>query len=89
MYPTARSYSTAPTRANARSYKDTDHDLVPDYVENADGTDPNDPADFKDDDTGGTPTYVETVLYPHALLLPSNPNDPADDNRDTDGDRRA
>ena len=60
-------------------------DGVPDYVENKDGANPNDPNSFKDTDGGGTPDYVETVLYPNLGLPAGNPNDPADDNRDSDG----
>jgi hypothetical protein len=39
---------------------DTDGDGVPDYIEDQQGTDPNDPCDFKDADEDGVPDYVET-----------------------------
>jgi hypothetical protein len=50
------------------------------------GTDPNHAADDSpDSDGGGTPDYVETVLYPNLGLLAGNPNDPAGDGPDSDG----
>ncbi|RIK39540.1 MAG: hypothetical protein DCC55_17830, partial [Chloroflexi bacterium] len=64
--------------------KDTDGDLAPDYVENKDGTDPNDPTSYKDSDGGGVPDYVETVLYPNLGLPIGDPNNRLDDQRDTD-----
>jgi hypothetical protein len=39
--------------------KDSDGDGVPDYVEEQEGTDLNDPCDFKDTDEDGVPDYVE------------------------------
>ncbi|RIK37607.1 MAG: hypothetical protein DCC55_23730 [Chloroflexi bacterium] len=76
-------FGTDPT--DPTSYPDGDGDLVPDYIEQRDGTDPNDPTSYKDSDHGGVPDYVETVLYPNVGLPASDPNDPADDGRDTDG----
>lgn len=68
-------------------YTDTDGDLVPDYVETIlDGTDPNDDSDFNDTDNGGVADYVETYLFPNYGLPATNPNDPSDDNQDSDGD---
>jgi hypothetical protein len=75
---------TDPT--DATSYLDTDGDLVPDFVEEQDGTDPNDPTDFQDTDNGSVPDYVETVLLPNNGLPATDPNNPADDNQDSDGD---
>ncbi len=68
------------------SYLDSDGDGVPDYVEEQDGTDPDDPTDFVDSDNGGVPDYVETVLLPNNGLPATDPNNPADDHQDTDGD---
>jgi hypothetical protein len=58
--------------------KDTDSDGVPDYVEEHDGTDPDDPNDSKDTDGDGVPDYVEG----QDSTNPDNPND----YKDTDGD---
>jgi gliding motility-associated-like protein len=57
---------------------DTDEDGVPDDVELIDGTDPNDPDDFKDSDGDGVPDYVEEEEG-------TDPTDPKDV-KDTDGD---
>jgi gliding motility-associated-like protein len=38
---------------------DRDGDGVPDHIEEQEGTDPNDPDDFKDSDGDGVPDYVE------------------------------
>lgn len=58
---------------------DTDGDGVPDYVEMADGTDPNDPGSAKDTDGDGIPDYVEVYV---------DGSDPGDSGSylDTDGD---
>jgi hypothetical protein len=58
---------------------DTDNDGVPDYVETAADTDPNDGDDFPDSDSDGVPDYVES--YVHS----TDPAD-ADEFRDTDSD---
>jgi hypothetical protein len=58
--------------------KDTDGDGVPDYVEEHDGTNPNDADDNKDTDGDGVPDYVEEQDG-------TNPNNP-NDYKDTDGD---
>jgi glucan-binding YG repeat protein len=58
--------------------KDTDGDGVPDYIEDKDGTDPSDPADFTDTDEDGVPDYVEEQDG-------TDPND-KDSFKDTDGD---
>jgi len=57
---------------------DSDGDGVPDDVEEMDGTDPDDPDDFKDSDEDGVPDYVEE----------EEGTDPEDghDFRDSDGD---
>jgi gliding motility-associated-like protein len=57
---------------------DTDGDGVPDHVEDQDGTDSNDPRDYKDSDGDGVPDYVETQDG-------TDPNDPSDF-KDSDGD---
>ncbi|HEX7060732.1 MAG TPA: putative Ig domain-containing protein [Woeseiaceae bacterium] len=57
---------------------DDDGDGVPDTQEATDGTDPNDPADYRDTDGDGVPDYVEGTDG-------TDPND-AGDNTDTDGD---
>jgi hypothetical protein len=41
--------------------KDSDGDGVPDYVEEQEGTDPNDACDFKDTDGDGVPDYIEII----------------------------
>lgn len=41
---------------------DTDGDGVPDSVELADGTDPNDTGDYRDTDGDGVPDHIETVV---------------------------
>ena len=64
----------------------SDGDLVPDDVESADGTDPNDPERFRDTDEGGTADHIETVVYEAFGLAPGNVGDARDDSRDTDGD---
>jgi gliding motility-associated-like protein len=58
--------------------RDSDGDGVPDSVEQADGTNPNNGTDAKDTDGDGVPDYVE-------VQQGTNPNDPADAD-DTDGD---
>ncbi|GAB2607857.1 hypothetical protein GCM10026987_02060 [Belliella aquatica] len=75
---------TDPT--DPEDFKDTDGDSVPDQIEDKDGTDKTDPNDFLDTDGGGTPDYVELVLWPSLGLPEGDINDPADDNRDSDGD---
>jgi uncharacterized protein YjdB len=51
---------------------------VPDYVEEQDGTAPDDPESFKDSDGDGVPDYVEDIDG-------TDPDDPSDF-KDTDGD---
>ena len=54
------------------SYKDSDGDKVPDYVEvNVDNTNPADSLDYKDTDGDGVPDYIEG-------LDGTDPNNPAD-----------
>jgi gliding motility-associated-like protein len=60
---------------------DTDGDGVPDTIELADGTDPNNPSDVKDTDGDGVPDSVE-------LADGTDPNK-AGDTKDTDGDGMA
>ncbi|MGI9303450.1 MAG: Ig-like domain-containing protein, partial [Gammaproteobacteria bacterium] len=72
--------------ADPLDYLDTDLDGVPDAVEQGQGSDPEDVESFLDTDLGGVADYVETTLYINNSLVPTDPNDPADDNRDTDGD---
>ena len=68
-------------------YLDTDQDNVPDYIETVvENTDPNDGTSFRDSDAGGVSDYVETVLLVNNDLPAGNPNDPADDAKDTDTD---
>jgi gliding motility-associated-like protein len=57
---------------------DSDGDGVPDDVELQDGTDPNDPDDFRDSDGDGVPDFVEEEQG-------TDPNDP-NDFKDSDGD---
>jgi gliding motility-associated-like protein len=57
---------------------DRDNDGVPDYEEERDGTDPDDPTDYKDTDIDGVPDYEEE-------LDNSNPSDSLD-YKDSDGD---
>ncbi|MCH7407640.1 gliding motility-associated C-terminal domain-containing protein [Belliella aquatica] len=57
---------------------DRDGDGVPDDVEDQQGTDPNDPEDFKDSDGDGVPDYVEEQEG-------TDPNNPGDA-KDSDGD---
>jgi len=68
------------------SYIDADGDLVPNYVENRDGTDASDPRSFRDTDKGGMPDYVETVYLVNLGYAAYNPDNSADDGRDSDGD---
>ena len=60
---------------------DTDGDGVPDSIEIADGTDPNNPNDFKDSDGDGVPDLVE-------MAEGTDPNDPLSI-LDSDGDGAA
>jgi gliding motility-associated-like protein len=57
---------------------DRDGDGVPDDIEDQQGTDPNDPEDFKDSDGDGVPDHVEEQQG-------TDPND-KDDFKDSDGD---
>ncbi len=57
---------------------DSDGDGVPDAQEIADGTDPNNPLDYKDTDGDGVPDYIESIDG-------TDPNNPLD-YKDTDGD---
>ena len=43
-------------------YRDSDGDLVPDYIELREGTDPDDALDYRDTDGDIVPDYVETVF---------------------------
>jgi hypothetical protein len=61
-----------------RTDEDTDGDGVPDYVEENDGTDPDDKDDYKDTDGDKVPDYVEENEG-------TDPDD-KDDYKDTDGD---
>ncbi len=58
--------------------KDSDGDGVPDYIEEKDGTNSNDPNSFKDTDKDGVPDYIEEKDG-------TNPNDP-NSFKDTDKD---
>lgn len=58
---------------------DTDGDGVPDYVETANGTDPNDPGSYTDTDGDGVPDYTEQYVDG------TDPND-GGSVKDTDGD---
>ncbi|MGB1315386.1 MAG: tandem-95 repeat protein, partial [Chitinophagales bacterium] len=68
---------------NNASYPDADGDLVPDAVEVADGTDPNDALDYLDSDGDLVPDYVETTLQPNTGGVATDAFD-ADDFIDTD-----
>jgi gliding motility-associated-like protein len=57
---------------------DRDGDGVPDDIEQMEGTNPNDPTDFKDSDGDGIPDYIEKQQG-------TDPNDP-NDLLDSDGD---
>jgi hypothetical protein len=57
--------------------QDSDGDGVPDYVEEKEGTDPDDPADAKDSDGDGVPDYVEEKEGTD----PNDPNDVKDDDK--------
>jgi surface protein len=72
--------------ADALSYRDTDGDLVPDYIEKRDDTDPSDANSFKDTDRGGVPDYVEAFYFTNKGWPQTDPNNAADDARDSDGD---
>jgi hypothetical protein len=72
--------------ADALSYRDTDGDLVPDQIEKRDGTDWADITSFKDSDRGGVPDYVEAFYFTNRGWPQTDPNNAADDNRDSDGD---
>jgi hypothetical protein len=76
-------YNNAATAASVRVIDpddpaDTDGDGVPDYIEEQQGTDPNDKGSYKDSDGDGVPDYVEQQQG-------TDPND-KDDFKDTDGD---
>lgn len=60
------------------SSPDTDGDGVPDAIEITDGTDPNNPSDFKDSDGDGVPDLIESAEG-------TDPNDPLSI-LDSDGD---
>ena len=60
------------------SSPDSDGDGVPDAIEIADGTDPNNPNDFKDSDGDGVPDFIEAAEG-------TDPNDPLSI-LDNDGD---
>ncbi len=75
---------TSPT--DPALYIDNDGDGVPAYVEVQNGTNDANDTDFIDTDNGGVPDYIETVLIPNLGGTALNPNDPADDNVDSDGD---
>ena len=47
---------------------------MPDYVETQDGTDLNNPTDFKDSDGDLVPDYVETVWQPNSSYAATDPN---------------
>jgi hypothetical protein len=72
---------------DAKLYKDTDKDGVPDYLEKVNGTSVTDNKQFIDTDAGGTPDYVETKLFVVYGLAATDPNNSADDKRDTDEDK--
>ena len=72
---------------DAKVYKDTDKDGVPDYLEKVNGTSATNNKQFIDSDAGGTPDYVETKLFVVYGLAATDPNNSADDKRDTDEDK--
>ena len=72
------STTIGPFSINVTSNPDSDGDGVPNAVETTEGTDPNDPNNYKDSDGDGVPDYQET-------LMGTDPTDP-DDYTDLDHD---
>jgi outer membrane protein OmpA-like peptidoglycan-associated protein len=90
-------YIDLTNKYNSLSYRDSDRDLVPDYVErnglptDIDGvfgkkSNPYDIEDFVDTDLGGTADYIERLLLANIGLTATDENDESDDQRDSDGD---